>query len=190
MKLATLCGDHFLAKSFGVTNCDHVAGLLLAATLRDGDPLGAALKREARSHRIIRPTEPSAGSNSTPAPRTYTTPPPGVARATDSDDRWTVSGTQSGVTWAAEQGPGDIMLRGPMTGPLLAALRRRRFAKTGITVVGDAAVWAGLVGRYSVRVEPKPFHVTHEDHGDNQRIRCGAPTSGYADAVTLRVRNR
>ena len=104
--------------------------------------------------------------------------------------RWTVSGTQSGVTWAAEQGPGDVMLRGPMTDLLLTALRRRRVDETGITVVGDAAIWVGLGGRYSVRVEPEPLHVTHEDHGDDQRIRCGAPTFGYADAVTLRARNR
>ena len=62
-------------------------------------------------------------------------------QATDTDDRWTVSGTQTGVTWAAEQGPGDVLLRGPMTDLLLAAVRRRRLDETGITVVGDAAVW-------------------------------------------------
>ena len=104
--------------------------------------------------------------------------------------RWTVSGTQTGVTWAAEQGPGDVMLRGPVTDLLLTALRRRRLEETGITVAGDAAIWAGLAGRHSVRVEPKPLNVTHEDHRDNQQIRCGAPTSGYTDALTLRARNR
>jgi hypothetical protein len=62
-------------------------------------------------------------------------------QATDIDDRWTVSGTQTGVTWTPEQGPGDVMLRGTMTDLLLAAVRRRRLDETGITVVGDAAVW-------------------------------------------------
>jgi uncharacterized protein (TIGR03083 family) len=62
-------------------------------------------------------------------------------QATDTDDLWTVSGTQTGVTWTPEQGPGDVMLRGPMTDLLLAAVRRRRLDETGITVVGDAAVW-------------------------------------------------
>jgi uncharacterized protein (TIGR03083 family) len=62
-------------------------------------------------------------------------------QATDIDHRWTVSGTQTGVTWTPEQGPGDVMLRGPMTDLLLAAVRRRRLDETGITVVGDAAVW-------------------------------------------------
>jgi hypothetical protein len=61
--------------------------------------------------------------------------------ATDTDGRWTVSGTQTGVTWAAEQRPGDVLLRGPSTDLLLAVLGRRRLDETGITVVGDAAVW-------------------------------------------------
>jgi uncharacterized protein (TIGR03083 family) len=61
--------------------------------------------------------------------------------ATDTDGRWTVSGTETGVTWAPEPSRDDVVLRGPMTDLLLVALRRRLVDDTGITVVGDAAVW-------------------------------------------------
>jgi predicted lipid carrier protein YhbT len=61
--------------------------------------------------------------------------------ATDTDDRWTVSGTETGVTWAPEPGREDVVLHGPMADLLLVALRRRLVDGTGITVVGDAAVW-------------------------------------------------
>ena len=51
--------------------------------------------------------------------------------ATDTDGRWTVSGTETGVTWAPERGPGDVVVRGPMTDLLLVALRRRLVDDTG-----------------------------------------------------------
>ena len=103
--------------------------------------------------------------------------------ASDTDGRWAVWGTEAGVTWAPEQGPGDVMLRGPMADLLLVAVRRRRLDETGITVVGDAAVWQAWL-------DNTPFESSQNRsmspmrHGDKQRIRCGAPKSGHAGALT------
>lgn len=54
---------------------------------------------------------------------------------------WTIVNDEDGVTWSHDHGKGDVALRGPAKDLLLAIVRRRTAADTGVEVFGDASVW-------------------------------------------------
>lgn len=60
---------------------------------------------------------------------------------------WTIAHDEDGLWWSHSHGKGDVALRGPVTGLLLATLRRRSAADAGLEVFGDTAVWDGWLER-------------------------------------------
>jgi len=65
-------------------------------------------------------------------------------RATDQDlteNTGTVLGRPGGVHWHGRPASGDLTLSGPVTGLLLALLRRKPAKDTGISMQGDTALW-------------------------------------------------
>ncbi|MGV0872405.1 maleylpyruvate isomerase family mycothiol-dependent enzyme [Mycolicibacterium sp. XJ879] len=60
---------------------------------------------------------------------------------------WTVAHAEDGVTWTHDHGKGDVALRGPAKDLLLAIMRRRSAADTGIEIFGDEAVWESWLQR-------------------------------------------
>ena len=54
---------------------------------------------------------------------------------------WTIVNDEDGVSWTHDHGKGDVALRGPAKDLLLAIVRRRPVADSGIEVFGDTAVW-------------------------------------------------
>jgi len=61
---------------------------------------------------------------------------------------WTIaSDAEEGITWSHDHGKGDVALRGTATDLLLAIVRRRTVAESGIEVFGDTAVWDGWLDR-------------------------------------------
>lgn len=54
---------------------------------------------------------------------------------------WTIVNDEDGVSWSHEHGKGDAALRGPAKDLLLAILRRRSAAETGVELFGEASVW-------------------------------------------------
>jgi uncharacterized protein (TIGR03083 family) len=54
---------------------------------------------------------------------------------------WTIVNDEDGVGWSHEHGKGDVALRGPAKDLLLAIVRRRTAADTGVEVFGDASIW-------------------------------------------------
>jgi uncharacterized protein (TIGR03083 family) len=71
--------------------------------------------------------------------------------ATDPDlgeaGEWTVAVDQGRITWSHEHGKGSAALRGGATELLLAILRRRPLADTGIELFGDDGVWQHWLDR-------------------------------------------
>jgi uncharacterized protein (TIGR03083 family) len=75
--------------------------------------------------------------------------PPAIAEgktlaleATDTDATWTVHGTRGGIEWRHD-GPSsaDLQLRGPVTGLLLALVRRQRPDEADVHIGGDTDLW-------------------------------------------------
>ena len=60
---------------------------------------------------------------------------------------WTVGADGSRITWSHEHGKGTVALRGGATELLLAIVRRKPVADTGITVFGEDAVWQNWLDR-------------------------------------------
>ena len=60
---------------------------------------------------------------------------------------WTLSSDGSRITWSHEHGKGTVALRGGAAELLLAIVRRKPVADTGITVFGDDAVWQNWLDR-------------------------------------------
>ena len=54
---------------------------------------------------------------------------------------WTVVHDDDGVWWSHNHEKGDVAVRGPVTGLLLAITRRRPAAEAGVEILGDTAVW-------------------------------------------------
>ena len=54
---------------------------------------------------------------------------------------WTIVHDDDGVWWSHNHEKGDVAVRGPVTGLLLALTRRRTAADLGVDVLGDADVW-------------------------------------------------
>ncbi len=54
---------------------------------------------------------------------------------------WSIVNDEDGLSWTHEHGKGDVALRGPARDLLLAIVRRRSHADSGIEVFGDTAVW-------------------------------------------------
>lgn len=68
---------------------------------------------------------------------------PGLGEAGE----WTAAVEQGRVTWSHEHGKGSVALRGGATELLLAILRRRPIADTGVQLFGDDAVWQRWLDR-------------------------------------------
>lgn len=68
---------------------------------------------------------------------------PGLGEAGE----WTVAVDQGRITWSHQHGKGSAALRGGATELLLAMLRRRPLADTGIELFGDAGVWENWLDR-------------------------------------------
>jgi uncharacterized protein (TIGR03083 family) len=77
--------------------------------------------------------------------------PPAIAdgktlrlEATDTDATWTVHGTPDGIECRHQGGPGaaELQLQGPVTGLLLALVRRRTPDQAGVRIGGDMDLWA------------------------------------------------
>jgi uncharacterized protein (TIGR03083 family) len=65
-------------------------------------------------------------------------------RATDQDPAegtWTVIGRAEGMQWHRRPASADLTISGPATDLLLALLRRRPAAATGISMQGNTALW-------------------------------------------------
>jgi len=61
---------------------------------------------------------------------------------------WTIAhDAEDGLTWSHDHGKGDAAVRGPVTDLLLAIVRRRPVAESGVEVFGDTAVWDGWLAR-------------------------------------------
>jgi uncharacterized protein (TIGR03083 family) len=61
---------------------------------------------------------------------------------------WTItSDANDGISWSHEHGKGDAALRGSAKNLLLAIVRRRALAESGVDVFGDTAVWDGWLER-------------------------------------------
>ncbi|HEX2286643.1 MAG TPA: maleylpyruvate isomerase family mycothiol-dependent enzyme [Mycobacterium sp.] len=61
---------------------------------------------------------------------------------------WTITSEPvDGVLWSHDHGKGDVALRGPAKDLLLAVVRRRPAAESGVEVFGDTAVWDGWLER-------------------------------------------
>ena len=54
---------------------------------------------------------------------------------------WTIAVEQGRIAWSHRHGKGSAALRGGATELLLAILRRRPLAETGVELFGDDAVW-------------------------------------------------
>lgn len=54
---------------------------------------------------------------------------------------WTIVNDEDGVSWTHDHGKGDAALRGPAKDLLLAIVRRRSAAETGVELFGEASVW-------------------------------------------------
>lgn len=63
------------------------------------------------------------------------------------DGEWTIAVEQGRITWSHQHGKGSAALRGGATELLLAILRRRPLAETGIELFGDDAVWERWLAR-------------------------------------------
>jgi uncharacterized protein (TIGR03083 family) len=57
------------------------------------------------------------------------------------DGEWTIAVEQGQIAWSHRHGKGSAALRGGATELLLAILRRRPLAETGVELFGDDAVW-------------------------------------------------
>jgi uncharacterized protein (TIGR03083 family) len=79
--------------------------------------------------------------------------PPGASlalRATDQDlteNTWTVLGSPDGLEWHDRPANADLTVRGPATDLLLALLRRRPAADTGISMRGNTGLWRSWLAR-------------------------------------------
>jgi uncharacterized protein (TIGR03083 family) len=61
---------------------------------------------------------------------------------------WTITSDEhDGISWSHDHGKGDVALRGPAKGLLLAVVRRATVAESGIELFGDAAVWDSWLAR-------------------------------------------
>jgi uncharacterized protein (TIGR03083 family) len=61
---------------------------------------------------------------------------------------WTITNDrEDGLVWSHDHGKGDVALRGPVKDLLLAVVRRRTLAESGLDVFGDTAVWDGWLER-------------------------------------------
>jgi uncharacterized protein (TIGR03083 family) len=60
---------------------------------------------------------------------------------------WTVVNDEEGLNWSHSHGKGDVALRGPATGLLLATNRRQSAAVAGLELIGDSAVWQTWLDR-------------------------------------------
>jgi uncharacterized protein (TIGR03083 family) len=54
---------------------------------------------------------------------------------------WTIVNDEDGLSWFHDHGKGDVALRGPVKDLLLAIVRRRPAAESGVEVFGDTALW-------------------------------------------------
>jgi uncharacterized protein (TIGR03083 family) len=68
---------------------------------------------------------------------------PGLGEAGE----WTLAVEQGRITWSHQHGKGSAALRGGATELLLAILRRRPLADTGIELFGDESVWENWLDR-------------------------------------------
>lgn len=68
---------------------------------------------------------------------------PGLGEAGE----WTAAVEEGRITWSHEHGKGSAALRGGATELLLAILRRRPLADTGVALFGDEAVWERWLDR-------------------------------------------
>lgn len=59
----------------------------------------------------------------------------------DEAGEWTIALDEGQITWSHQHGKGSVALRGNATELLLAILRRRPLAHTGIELFGDEGVW-------------------------------------------------
>ena len=60
---------------------------------------------------------------------------------------WTIAHDEDGLSWSHSHSKSDVALRGPVTGLLLATVRRKTAADAGLEMLGDAAVWDGWLER-------------------------------------------
>lgn len=60
---------------------------------------------------------------------------------------WTLTGTDTGITWSHQHGKGDAAVRGSAHDLLLAVVRRQTAADGGLEIFGDTAVWDGWLDR-------------------------------------------
>jgi uncharacterized protein (TIGR03083 family) len=65
----------------------------------------------------------------------------------DADGEWTVTPAQGAIAWSHEHGKGTVALRGGAVDLLLAVVRRKPTADTGITLFGDETVWRTWLDR-------------------------------------------
>ncbi|MGE2833068.1 maleylpyruvate isomerase family mycothiol-dependent enzyme [Mycobacterium sp. SMC-4] len=60
---------------------------------------------------------------------------------------WTIVCDDDGVWWSHNHGKGSVALRGPAKELLLATVRRKSIADSGLELFGDEAVWDGWLER-------------------------------------------
>jgi uncharacterized protein (TIGR03083 family) len=65
----------------------------------------------------------------------------------DIDGEWTITSQQGHIAWSHEHGKGTAALRGSASELLLAILRRKTVADTGVTLFGDDTVWRNWLDR-------------------------------------------
>jgi uncharacterized protein (TIGR03083 family) len=54
---------------------------------------------------------------------------------------WLVVNDEDGLGWSHQHAKGDVAVRGPASGLLLAVNRRQTVEEAGLELIGDAAVW-------------------------------------------------
>lgn len=63
------------------------------------------------------------------------------------EGEWTVTPAEEAIAWSHEHGKATVALRGSAVELLLAIVRRKRTADTGITLFGDETVWDNWLDR-------------------------------------------
>jgi uncharacterized protein (TIGR03083 family) len=82
-----------------------------------------------------------AGPQAPPLPRGQTLHLHATDQGLGPTGEWTIVNDEEGLGWSHEHGKGDVAVRGPANDLLLAIVRRRTAADSGVDILGDTTVW-------------------------------------------------